>query len=234
MKVPSDFKKIVSFVTLLLVESNDSSSDDISQSVELLFANVYQWMKSNQKLHKVKLSVRHTEALNVDILFCVFIQTLEQEMLFKVRKSKTLRKSDGSFSVFMKCPIKECMDGFTVTYKGYRRQNQKTNSSKEVDSKHSVTPRWNYSYLRKHLLTSHGSDEMNNGYIDDSEFSENQSSSTDHHAIESSQNRDRDVLNEAHPNEPHSISDSKSDHTISCEQVPGLLYKSSKNTKRIF
>lgn len=92
--------------------------------------------------------------------FVFFIQTAEQELDFKVKKSSSVVRPDGSISVFMKCPINECMDGFTATYKGYPRQNQQNLRSIQAESsKNSVTSRWNYASMRSHLLKFHGSDE---------------------------------------------------------------------------
>lgn len=169
---------------------------------------------------------------------------MEHELIFKVKNSRTVKKPDGSISVFIKCPIDQCLDGFTATYKGYtstykkrRRPNEQNINS--IDGGNSATPRWHYASLRQHLLSSHCSEENNNGGIDDSENYDNESSEreppSDNQIIET--NHDEEASNEGRI-QLHSVSSSqKSDHPVCGKQVQStqfIKHQNSKNVERLF
>lgn len=88
----------------------------------------------------------------------------EEELDFRVKRKSCVTNTDGSTSVLMKCPIKECKDGFTATYKGYRKKSSK-------DSSVELSPRWQYASLRTHLLKSHSSGASVNNSGSDSDDS---------------------------------------------------------------
>ncbi|KAJ6634589.1 hypothetical protein Bhyg_13164 [Pseudolycoriella hygida] len=115
--------------------------DEKAEIVKQLFVNVFHWMKTRQCLHK----------------------TIENTPDFKVKKESYVTKADGSISVFIKCPVTECKEGYTAIYKGYRRRSKE--STKEDKSASLIRPRWHYSSLRKHLLLSHSSNDVSS--IDD-------------------------------------------------------------------
>lgn len=162
---------------------------------------------------------------------------MEHELNFKVKKSRTVTKPDGSISVFIKCPIDQCLDGFTVTYKGYtstykkrRRQNIRS-----IDGGNSATPRWHYASLRQNLLNSHCENENNEENIDDSENYDSESSErepiSDNQIIET--NHDGEASIEGNV-ELHSVSKiQKSNHQISRKKVQGnIFYKTIAQTSR--
>ncbi|KAJ6647890.1 hypothetical protein Bhyg_03114 [Pseudolycoriella hygida] len=115
--------------------------DEKAEIVKQLFVNVFHWMKTRQCLHKA----------------------IENTPDFKVKKESYVTKADGSISVFIKCPVTECKEGYTAIYKGYRRRSKE--STKEDKSASLIRPRWHYSSLRKHLLLSHSSNDVSS--IDD-------------------------------------------------------------------
>ncbi|KAJ6627593.1 hypothetical protein Bhyg_16592, partial [Pseudolycoriella hygida] len=77
--------------------------------------------------------------------------TLEMDLVFKVKRKSFATKSDGSISVLIKCPVETCVEGYTVTFKGYRNKNIK----KPENATSKATARWQYSALKNHLLRYH-------------------------------------------------------------------------------
>lgn len=75
-------------------------------------------------------------------------------MTFKVQKSSFKRKSDGSYSVSMKCPIAECAEKFIVTHKAYPGYYKHKKNHKLYDRK-SKAPKWQVASITKHLSTAH-------------------------------------------------------------------------------
>lgn len=96
----------------------------------------------------------------------------KEELTFKVKKSTYKVKSDGSISVFLKCPVRECLEGFTTTYKSYPTYYKYKKNPQNIEERTtSKAPKWQLTTLTKHLLECHGASNGTSVQEEDSSLS---------------------------------------------------------------
>lgn len=80
-----------------------------------------------------------------------------EQFTFKFNKESISENKNGSVSLHMKCPVKNCQEGFVVTRKAYQNYYKiKKSTSKKTQSRISP-PRWHLASVQKHVLNDHSS-----------------------------------------------------------------------------
>lgn len=98
--------------------------------------------------------------------------------------------------MLLKCPIKNCIEGYVATYKGYKNYYKLKKGARNEENSALPMPRWQYGTMRTHLLEIHSCDQRSNDDL------ENDSSNLDSSNEENSTSSDGPVNKSDEPSLP--------------------------------